>query len=79
MEQEVSYIRGSDQIKRLVTQNILARAEGNFLRARLVSEEIVYCHTASGIQETLNELPSDMQRMYDRMEQANSPKNQAGS
>ncbi|KAL8686322.1 MAG: hypothetical protein Q9224_005482, partial [Gallowayella concinna] len=70
VEQEVGHMRGSEQIKDLVIQKILARAEGNFLWTRLVLEEIVYCHTASGIQETLEELPSDMHKLYDRMENA---------
>ena len=70
VEQEVGHMRGSAQIKSLVIQKILARAEGNFLWTRLVLEEIVYCHTASGIQETLDEFPSDMQKLYDRMEHA---------
>lgn len=70
VEQEVGHMRGSEQIKNMVIQKILARAEGNFLWTRLVLEEIVYCHTASGIQETLDEFPSDMQKLYDRMEHA---------
>lgn len=70
VEQEVGHMRGSEQIKNLVIQKILARAEGNFLWTRLVLEEIVYCHTASGIQETLDEFPSDMQKLYERMEHA---------
>ncbi|KAL8827684.1 MAG: hypothetical protein Q9170_006915, partial [Blastenia crenularia] len=70
VEQEVGHMRGSEQIKSLVVQKILTRAEGNFLWTRLVLDEIVYCHTASGIQETLDEFPSDMQELYDRMEHA---------
>ena len=70
VEQEVGHMRGGEQIKDLVIQKVLARAEGNFLWTRLVLEEIVYCHTASGIQETLDEFPSDMQKLYDRMEHA---------
>ena len=69
VEQEISHMRGSEQIKTLVIESILARAEGNFLWTRLVLEEIVYCHTASSIQETLDEFPSDMQKLYGRMEQ----------
>ena len=70
VDQEVGHMRGSEQIKNLVVQKILARAEGNFLWTRLVLDEIVYCHTASGIQETLDEFPSDMQKLYERMEHA---------
>ena len=70
VEQEVSHMRGSAQIKNLVIQKILARAEGNFLWTRLILEEIVHCHTALGIEETLDEFPSDMQKLYDRMERS---------
>ena len=69
-EQEVAHMRGSEQIKTRVVQKILARAEGNFLWTRLVLEEIVYCHTESGIEETLDELPNDMHKLYERMERA---------
>ena len=70
VEQEVSHMRGNEQIKTLVAQKILARAEGNFLWTRLVLEEIIHCQTASSIQETLDEFPTDMQKLYDRMEHA---------
>ena len=70
VEQEVSHMRGSEQIKNLVIQKIVARAEGNFLWTRLVLEEMVHCHTVSSIQETLDEFPKEMQKLYDRMEYA---------
>ncbi|KAL8959670.1 MAG: hypothetical protein Q9193_003503 [Seirophora villosa] len=70
VEQEVAHMRGSEQIKNLVTQKILTRAEGNFLWTRLILKEIVHCQTASGTQETLDEFPSDMQKLNDRMEHA---------
>lgn len=67
-EQEIIHMRGSEQIKNRLVQKILARTEGNFLWTRLVLEEIVFCHTEPGIEETLDELPNDMYRLYDRME-----------
>ncbi|KAI4186814.1 MAG: hypothetical protein L6R41_003235 [Letrouitia leprolyta] len=70
VEQEVDHMRGSEQIKNLVIDKILTRAEGNFLWTRLILEEIVHCQTASGIQETLDEFPNDMQKLYNRMEHA---------
>ena len=70
VEQEVSHMRGTEDFKTVVTQKILARAEGNFLWTRLVLEEIIHCHTASSIQETLDEFPSDMQELYHRVEHA---------
>ena len=70
VKQEVGHMRGGEQIQKLVIQKILARAEGNFLWTRLVLEEIVHCQTTSSIQETLDEFPSDMQKLYERMEHA---------
>ena len=67
-ELEVGHMRGTEDIKNLVIQKITAGAEGNFLWARLVLEEIACCQTASDVQETLDEFPSDMQKLYDRME-----------
>ncbi|KAL8670217.1 MAG: hypothetical protein Q9168_005231 [Polycauliona sp. 1 TL-2023] len=68
VQQETGQMRGGSQIKELVTRKILARAEGNFLWTRLVLEEISHCHTASDIEETLDEFPSGMQKLYERME-----------
>ena len=70
VEQEVGHIRGSEQIIDLVIQKILTRVEGNFLWTRLVLDELLCCHTLSSIKETLDEFPSDMQKLYDRMENA---------
>lgn len=70
VEQEVSHMRGSEKIKSRVIQEILARADGNFLWTRLVLEEIIHCQTRSGIEEILDELPSDMHELYERMEHA---------
>lgn len=70
VEQEVSHMPGSEQLKDLVMQKILARAQGNFLWTRLVLEEVVCCHTELAIQETLDDFPNDMQTLYERMELA---------
>ena len=70
VESEMGHMRGNEQIRKLVTEKILARAEGNFLWTRLVLEEIAFCQTVTAIDEILDEFPSDMQQLYHRMEQA---------
>lgn len=70
VESEIGHMRGSEQIRINVTEKILARAEGSFLWTRLVLEEIAYCQTTAAIEETLATVPSDMQQLYHRMEEA---------
>lgn len=76
VEKEMKHMRGSQDLKQQVTQSIMSRAGGNFLWVRLVLEEILSCHTEEAIQETLEEIPSDMTRLYQRMEVAilNNPR-----
>ncbi|RFU28895.1 hypothetical protein B7463_g7457, partial [Scytalidium lignicola] len=67
---EIKHMRGTDELKQRVTMDVISRAGGNFLWVRLVVEEILKCHTEESIQETLNEIPGDMNSLYQRMETA---------
>lgn len=68
VEGEIRHLGGSDRFKQQLTQNIMSRAEGNFLWTKLVLEEILGCHTEESIQEVLEEIPDDMVSLYQRME-----------
>ena len=69
-EKEIKHMRGSNELKQRVVRGIMDRAEGNFLWVRLVLEEILNCHTEEAIQETLDEVPGGLGRLYQRMELA---------
>jgi len=68
IEKEMMHMRGTDSLKQHVKQSILSRASGNFLWVRLVLEEILSCHSEEAIQETLEDIPSDMSELYQHME-----------
>lgn len=68
VKEEISHLGGSDVFRHQLTQNIISRAEGNFLWTKLVLEEILGCHTEESIQEVLREIPDDMISLYQRME-----------
>jgi len=68
VEKEIKHMRGSHELKIQVMHSIMSRAERNFLWVRLVLEEILSCHTEEAIQETLDEIPNDMTKLYQRME-----------
>jgi WD40 repeat protein len=76
VEKELKHMRGTSGLKQQVMQNIMHRASGNFLWVRLVLEEILSCHTEEAIQETLEEIPGDISKLYQRMETAilNNPR-----
>jgi WD40 repeat protein/pimeloyl-ACP methyl ester carboxylesterase len=68
VEKEIKHMRGSDELRHRVAQNIESRAQGSFLWARLVLEDIVNCHSEDAIKEALDDIPSDMNNLYRRME-----------
>lgn len=76
VEKELKHMRGSRDLKERISNNVLGRAEGNFLWVRLVLEEVLDCHTEQDILEILEEIPSDMSELYRRMDDAiaNNPK-----
>ena len=65
---EIKHMRGSDELRRKVAQDVASRARGNFLWARLVLEDIINCHSKDEIQEALNDIPDGMNNLYRRME-----------
>jgi hypothetical protein len=76
VEIEMKHMQGTNELKEHVKQSIMKRASGNFLWVRLVLGEILSCHTEEAIEEVLDELPSDMDDLYQRMELAilNNPR-----
>ncbi|KAL8747538.1 MAG: hypothetical protein Q9184_007585, partial [Pyrenodesmia sp. 2 TL-2023] len=68
--QEMQYMRGDQHLKTRVIQRICDMAKGNFLWVHLVLKEILQCHTAVAIDQALEELPSELEPLYRRMEAA---------
>ncbi|TGJ81428.1 hypothetical protein E0Z10_g7346 [Xylaria hypoxylon] len=68
VQMELDHMRGSNQFRQQLLQDIMKRSEGNFLWAELVLEEIMGCHTEENIREVLEDIPSDMTLMFQRME-----------
>jgi WD40 repeat protein len=68
VEREVKHMRGTDDFKRDLKRDIIARAQGNFLWTKLVIDEVRECHTEESIREVLGDIPDDMTRLYQHME-----------
>ncbi|KEY73634.1 hypothetical protein S7711_09675 [Stachybotrys chartarum IBT 7711] len=65
---ELQHAHGSDSFRHKLQQSITSRSDGNFLWTKLVLEEIMDCHTEESIQEVLEDIPDDMNLLYQRME-----------
>ena len=68
IQEEIQHMRGSDELRQRVAHSVQSRAQGSFLWARLVLEEIVNCHSEDAIQDALEDIPNDMNDLYRRME-----------
>ncbi|KAI0803792.1 hypothetical protein GGR55DRAFT_691409 [Xylaria sp. FL0064] len=65
---ELDHMRGSSEVRGQLLQEIIGRSKGNFLWVQLILEEVMGCHTEGKIREILNDIPSDMTLMFQRME-----------
>ncbi|KAJ5177145.1 uncharacterized protein N7482_003022 [Penicillium canariense] len=66
MQQELS-MSGSTDFKDNIVQRIVEGSQNNFLWVRLVVEKLNACHTLGEVERVLQELPSGMEALYDRM------------
>lgn len=60
-------IAGNARVRHRVTERILNLAEGIFLWAHLVLEELRHCHTEDSMNDVVESLPHGIERLYQRM------------
>jgi len=70
LDKEMEYMRGKPSFKEDVITKILDMADGNWLWVHLVLREILDCHTEVAINQALQEVPADLEPLYQRMEAA---------
>ncbi|KAL9632534.1 MAG: hypothetical protein Q9204_003747 [Flavoplaca sp. TL-2023a] len=78
VEQEIEYMRGDSGIKARVVHTVCEKANGNFLWVHLVLKEILGCHTEAAIEQALEEVPPELEPLYQRMETALSRSSRPG-
>ncbi|KAL9633085.1 MAG: hypothetical protein Q9164_004912 [Protoblastenia rupestris] len=67
-ESEMELMHGALEFRHRVTSQIVERAEGNFLWAHLALQEIMQSHSEEDCWRALEEVPSGMEPLYQRME-----------
>ena len=65
--EEISFMRGEPIFKERVAAEVFEKADGNFLWVYLIIQEILQCHTQGAVVEALNNVPADMEALYERM------------
>ena len=70
VENELRYVSWANEVTTRVAQRIAQKANGNFLWVHLALEEIKDCHTEDDVNFALEELPSGMEPLYQRMEES---------
>ena len=70
VEKGLQLMHGSDSLRRRVINEIIDRASGSFLWVHLAIQEVLDCNTENEIEQALQEIPSGMQPLYERMEEA---------
>lgn len=68
IHEEMEHMHGDDDdFRHWVQEQLLLKAQGNFLWTSLVISEISQCHTQEDVQEALLSVPTDLEDLYLRM------------
>ena len=70
VERQLLSMHGHDSLRQKVTGEVIDRASGSFLWVHLATQEILNCHTQGEIEQVLQDIPTGMQPLYERMEEA---------
>ena len=65
---EIEYMHGAAELRQAIVRQIIDRSEGNFLWVSLVLKEIMECHSYEEVLSVMEEIPSGMDSLYQRME-----------
>ena len=68
VESQLESMTAKDSFKQKITKQIVDRAAGSFLWVHLALKEILKRHTEDEIDQVLQDIPSEMQPLYKRIE-----------
>ncbi|OAL28874.1 hypothetical protein AYO20_09354 [Fonsecaea nubica] len=67
-EEEMATMRGDEDFKYEVADKLARKADGNFLWANLVLAEVLQYHTEDEVFKALEEVPDELESLYERMD-----------
>lgn len=67
VREQMEDMMGNDVFKERTLQEVIAKANGNFLWAHLV-KEIIECQTEGQVEDALRQVPKELEPLYERMD-----------
>ncbi len=68
VEEEMATMHGDEEFKRAIATEIVRKADGIFLWANFVLTEVLRCHTQDAVLEALEDVPEELESLYERMD-----------
>ncbi len=68
VEEEMAAMHGDEDFKSTIAAELLRKADGNFLWATLVLNDVLQCHTQDAVFEALEAVPEGLEPLYKRMD-----------
>lgn len=68
VEEEMATMHGDEEFKHSIATQLVLKADGNFLWANLVLAEVLRCHTQDAVLEALEDVPEELEPLYERMD-----------
>lgn len=68
VEEEMATMHGDEDFKYAIAAELVRKADGYFLWASLVLTEVLGCHTKDAVLKALEEVPEELEPLYERMD-----------
>ncbi len=68
VEEEMATMHGDEDFKKAIATELVRKADGNFLWASFVLSEVLRCHTQDAVLEALEDVPGELEPLYERMD-----------
>jgi len=68
VEEEIATMHGDEVFKDDIAKKLVRKADGNFLWATFVLSEVLRCHTQDAVLEALEDVPGELEPLYERMD-----------
>lgn len=68
VEEEMATMHGDEEFKYEIATQLVRKADANFLWANLVLTEVLGCHTQDAVLEALEDVPEELEPLYERMD-----------
>ena len=68
VDEEMATMHGDEEFKNSIATQLVRKADGNFLWTNLVLTEVLRCHTQVAVLEALEDVPKELEPLYERMD-----------